>query len=410
VDFQETYMLNRWEAIEVFDKTRADAIVVHGAGGMGAEINTRTPSDLNLYAPIPYPTPVGLGMALALPNHRVVVTEGDGSALSGISGLATVGSLAPSNLTHVVWDNGAWLSPGTMGTRKHYGPLATATSGSTDLEAVAKAVGYPFTRTVSTIGEFEAAVASAGAQKGPHYIVAKIGRSIVKDAPAKALGTIEQAINFRRGLINRKLISASHAGVSQGKWLAGDGEAAPIVLPKLDVERENGPRPSIEKAQIIYRALREAGIDFFVYLPDSANYLIQRMAAEDRQVISLSVTREDEGIAIAMAAFMAGRNPVLILEASGLGLCPLAIAILAHEQHMACLILYAHNFALGEVRDSHACTRWVADPLLNALMIPNIVIPKIEDAPLLLKQAWRSVRGQMTPVAVCLPIHVVWDE
>jgi thiamine pyrophosphate-dependent acetolactate synthase large subunit-like protein len=93
--FRDTFMLNRWEAIEVFDKARADAIVVHGAGGMGAEINTRTPSDLNLYAPIPYPTPVGLGMALALPNHRVVVTEGDGSALSGISGLATVGSLAP---------------------------------------------------------------------------------------------------------------------------------------------------------------------------------------------------------------------------------------------------------------------------------------------------------------------------
>lgn len=30
-------MLNRWEAIETFDKTRADAIVVHGAGGMDSE-------------------------------------------------------------------------------------------------------------------------------------------------------------------------------------------------------------------------------------------------------------------------------------------------------------------------------------------------------------------------------------
>lgn len=402
--------MNRWNAIEVFDKTRADAIIVHGAGGMGAEINTRSPSDLNIYAPIPYPTPVGLGMALALPKHRVVVTEGDGSALSGLSGLATVANLAPSNLTHIVWDNGAWLSPGTMGTRSHYGPLPTATSGRTDLEAVAKAAGYAFTRTVRTIEEFETTIAATKDQPGPHYIVAKVTQKIVKDVPAKVLGTVEQAINFRRGLINRKLISANHAGVSQGKWLAGDTEQTPITLPNFDVPIENGPRPSIEKAEIIYRALREAGIDFFVYLPDSANYLIQRMAAEDRQVVSVSVTREDEGVAIAMAAFIGGRNPVLILEASGLGLCPLAIATLAHEQRMGCLILYAHNFALGEVRDSHACTRWVADPLLNALMIPNIIVPKIEDAPHLLKQAWRSVRGQMTPIAVGLPIHVVWDE
>jgi sulfopyruvate decarboxylase TPP-binding subunit len=111
-----------------------------------------------------------------------------------------------------------------------------------------------------------------------------------------------------------------------------------------------------------------------------------------------------------MGAFMAGRNPVLILEASGLGLCPLALATLAHEQRMATLILYGHNFALGEVRDVHACTRWVADPILDALRIPNLVLMDVKDAPLLIKQAWRSVRGQMCPVAVCLPLHVLWDE
>ena len=403
-------MFNRWDAIDLFNKTRADAIVVHGTGGMAIEVNSRTPSDLNLYAPMPYPTPVGLGIALAVPNHRIVVMEGDGSALSGISGLSTVANMAPPNFTHIVWDNGAWMSPGTMGTRNHYGPLPTAAGGRTDLEASAKAAGYAHTTTVRTLEEFQSAIDATENQKGPSYILAKISRNIAKDVPPKPLGTVEQAINFRRGLIDRKLVSSSHAGVSQGKWLAPSADSQPITLPKLDIARENGPRPSLEKAEIIYRALREAGIDFFVYLPDSANYLIQRMAAEDPQVISVSVTREDEGIAIAMGAFMAGRNPVLILEASGLGLCPLAIATLAHEQRMACLILYAHNFALGEVRDIHACTRWVADPLLNALMIPNIIVPKIEDAPLLLKQAWRSVRGQKTPVAVCLPIHVVWDE
>jgi sulfopyruvate decarboxylase TPP-binding subunit len=403
-------MLNRWQAIDVFSKTRADAILIHGAGGAGAELHARTPSDLNLYAPIPYPIPVGLGMALALPNHRVVVTEGDGSALSGISGLATVANMAPRNLTHIVWDNGAFLSPGTMGTRGHYGPLPTPTAGRSDLETFAKAAGFTSTATVSTIDQFESAIAGTLANKGPHFIVAKVSQNIVKDQPIKSVGTVEQAVRFRRALIDKQLIGKSHAGASQGKWFPQGDNSESLVLPKLDIPSENGPRPSLKKAEVIYRALREAGIDFFVYLPDSACYLVQRMAAEDPQVISVSVTREDEGMAIAMAAFMAGRNPVIIMEASGLGLCPLTIAILAHEQRMGCLILYGHNFALGEVRDSHACTRWVADPLLNALMVPNIVVPKIEDAPHLLTQAWRSVRGQMTPMAVCLPLHVLWDE
>ena len=74
--------MNRWEAIEIFNRLRDDAIVVHGTGGMGIEVNTKSPSDLNIYAPMPYPTPVGLGMALALPKQKIVITEGDGSALS----------------------------------------------------------------------------------------------------------------------------------------------------------------------------------------------------------------------------------------------------------------------------------------------------------------------------------------
>jgi len=402
--------MNRWEAIEIFNRMREDAIVVHGTGGMGIEVNTKSPSDLNLYAAMPYPTPVGLGLALALPKQRIVVTEGDGSALSGISGLATVANIAPKNLIHIVWDNGAWMSPGTMGTRNHYGPLLTAAGGRTDLEGFAKAAGYANTTTVATLKEFEAALEAAIATQGPSYILAKIDRRAMPDLPAKPLGTVEQAIGFRRGLIERGWISSGHAGVSKGKWLAPADQSATIVIPEIEAETEAGPRPSMEKARIIYSSLREAGVDFFVYLPDSANYFIQRLAAADPQVTSVSITREDEGMAIAMGAFMGGRNPVLIIEASGLGLCTLAFSVLGHEQRMATLILYGHNFALGEVRDVHACTRWVAEPVLNALRIPNLTLMDVNDAPSLIKQAWRTVRGQMCSVAVSLPLHVLWDE
>lgn len=403
--------MKRWQAIELFDRFREDAIVVHGTGGMGIEVNTKSPSDINIYAPMPYPTPVGLGLALALPKQRVVVMEGDGSALSGLSALATVANMAAPNLINIVWDNGVWLSPGTMGTRRHYGPLPTATGGRTNLESLGRGAGFERSSTVRNLEEFEAALKDAFAKGGPCYIVAKIDREPMPDLPAKPFGTVEQAVNFRRGLIRRGWVSSGHAGVSMGKWLAPEERSRQgIKLPEIQAETETGPRPSLEKARIIYSALREAGIDFFVYLPDSANYFIQRMATEDPQVTSVSVTREDEGLAIAMGAFMGGRNPALIIEASGLGLCPLAFSTLGHEQRMAALILYGHNFALGEVRDVHACTRWVAEPILDALRIPNLTLMDVKDAPLILKQAWRTVRGQMCSVAVSLPLHVLWDE
>jgi hypothetical protein len=63
-------MINRWEAIEIFNQLRRDSIVVHGTGGIGIEVNTKSPSDLNLYAPMPYPTPVGWGWLLLCSEWR----------------------------------------------------------------------------------------------------------------------------------------------------------------------------------------------------------------------------------------------------------------------------------------------------------------------------------------------------
>ena len=35
--------MNRWEAIEIFNRLRDDAIVVHGTGGMGIEVRPPNP-------------------------------------------------------------------------------------------------------------------------------------------------------------------------------------------------------------------------------------------------------------------------------------------------------------------------------------------------------------------------------
>ena len=61
-----------------------------------------------------------------------------------------------------------------------------------------------------------------------------------------------------------------------------------------------------KKSRIIYSSLRETGIDLVAYVPDSANYLIQRFAREDDSIISVAATREDDALAIAMGAFMGG--------------------------------------------------------------------------------------------------------
>lgn len=84
--------------------------------------------------------PFGLGLALARPERRVVVVDGDGSVLMRMGALATIGHEAPTNLTHLVLDNGVHDSTGAQ---------ATAAS-SVDFPALALACGYrSATRAVS---------------------------------------------------------------------------------------------------------------------------------------------------------------------------------------------------------------------------------------------------------------------
>src|SRR2546425_2077763 len=92
---------------------------------------------------------IGLGIALAQPDRPVVVIDGDGSVLMNLGGLTTLARYAPSNLTHIVFDNESLLS---------VGGFPTATSTGSDLAAIARGAGIQDALTVGEVEEFAEAV------------------------------------------------------------------------------------------------------------------------------------------------------------------------------------------------------------------------------------------------------------
>ena len=154
----------------------------------------------------------------------------------------------------------------------------------------------------------------------------------------------------------------------------------------------------------VYEALRAADITFATYLPDTLNYPLVQLLEGDPAVTCVACSREDEGVAIAMGAWLGGRWPVLLTEGSGVGLSGLILAR-GIAQRTPLLILASHNSALGELHDYHAATRLVTEPTLRALNIPYVVVMDGHDAPRLIREAQLTVRGQLTPVALLFPHH-----
>src|SRR5436309_6631329 len=108
---------------------------------------------------------LGLGIALAMPQHKVIVIDGDGSLLMNLGTLSTMARYRPGNLLHIVFDNESLLS---------VGGCPTATSSGTDLAGIARASGVPSVMESDTIESLKESVSEALKSNTLTTIVSKV--------------------------------------------------------------------------------------------------------------------------------------------------------------------------------------------------------------------------------------------
>lgn len=171
------YPLSRVEAIRmVAEHLGEDDAVVATTGMVGRELFgvADRPGNFYMQGSMGHALPIGLGVALAgRPDRRVVVLDGDGSAIMHLGTMSTVGAFAPPNLLHVVLDNEAYATTGNQIT----------TSTTTRLDGVAEACGYRWSAFCRDAAEFSAALERAGQGGGPGCIVVKINHETMEKTP-----------------------------------------------------------------------------------------------------------------------------------------------------------------------------------------------------------------------------------
>ncbi len=138
---------------------------------------------------------IGLGLARHLPNERVIVLDGDGSVLMNLGTFTTLARYRPTNMIHVVFDNGSLLSTGGFDSQ--------TTSGITDLAAVARGAGIEHVASADNELQFGEAVLEALERDDLSVIVAKV-KAVGPDDYGMDLELPENAFRFRRFIRERK--------------------------------------------------------------------------------------------------------------------------------------------------------------------------------------------------------------
>ena len=121
-----------------------------------------------------------LGLALRRPGGGpVVVLDGDGAALMHLGALSTIGSVAPVDLVHIIFDNHAYESTGAQAT----------TSAGVDFAALGLAAGYRTAGTARGPADLRTALTTARDTPGPHLVVVPVERNR-GPAPSRATSAV----------------------------------------------------------------------------------------------------------------------------------------------------------------------------------------------------------------------------
>jgi sulfopyruvate decarboxylase subunit beta len=133
---------------------------------------------------------MGLGIALAMPEHKVIVIDGDGSLLMNLGTLSTMARYKPGNLLHIVFDNESLLS---------VGGFPTATTTGTDLAGIARASGVPCVIEANTLERLKVGVTEALASNTLTTIVSKV-EAVGPKTFHMDLPLLENRFQFKRAL------------------------------------------------------------------------------------------------------------------------------------------------------------------------------------------------------------------
>lgn len=71
----------------------------------------------------------------------------------------------------------------------------------------------------------------------------------------------------------------------------------------------------------IYQVLLKHQVRQVAYVPDSGHLQLINRCAESRQLISVPLTTEEEGVALLAGAWLGGDRGVLLMQSSGVGNC-----------------------------------------------------------------------------------------
>jgi sulfopyruvate decarboxylase subunit alpha len=133
-------------------------------------------------------------------------------------------------------------------------------------------------------------------------------------------------------------------------------------------------------AVMIVDALKAAGINYVVYLPDSFFFHALKLIDNDPEITSISVSNESTGLCMCAGAWLGGKKPAMIMENTGLLVCCYCITRLHNLFGIPVLLLVSYRGDVGDGFWWSPPLGRATEPVLRGLQIPYVGVWNIDEA------------------------------
>ena len=153
---------------------------------------------------------------------------------------------------------------------------------------------------------------------------------------------------------------------------------------------------------IIIATLKANDVRLVVYVPDRVFTPLIKGIHADPFFTTFAATREEEALGIITGAWMGGMRGAVLMQTSGFGTIPNALASLVVPSQIPALIFVSERGTLGEFNLGQALVLKTMRPVLNSLAVENITITRQDELEFIVDRSIKQAVATQAPVTFIL--------
>jgi sulfopyruvate decarboxylase alpha subunit len=153
---------------------------------------------------------------------------------------------------------------------------------------------------------------------------------------------------------------------------------------------------------VVLATLKSNNVRLIVYVPDRVFTPLIKALHADTFFTTFAATREEEALGIITGAWMGGMRGAVLMQTSGFGTIPNALASLVVPCQIPALIFVSERGTLGEFNLGQALVCKTMRPVLNSLAVENITITRQDELAFIVDRSIKQAVATQAPVTFIL--------